>query len=133
MKIYFWVLNGPFAPNKNFSLENLSMQFSCTSSAYPWKRFKIMRIHLFWGQKRHFYPEHFLFLQKCNDKPCSFHSFFSCLSIFKNSKSDVNILMKYWYLKKIKLSLDKSIFCHNLRNKFSQTCSFHRTLHQDHE
>ena len=54
---------------------------------------------------------------------------------WKKSKSQVNVLMKYWQLKKIEILLVKSIFCHNLRTRFSKACkaifskaSFHRKL-----
>ena len=40
-------------------------------------------------------------------EPCSFHS---CLSTCQKSKSDINLLVKYWRLKNTEISLAKSHF-----------------------
>ena len=43
---------------------------------------------------------------------------YSCLFSFKKSKSNINLLLKYWWLKKTKMSLAEKIFGHNLRTRF---------------
>ena len=47
------------------------------------------------------------FFRKPVNKPCSFHS---CLSTCQKSKSDINLLIKYWRLKNTEISLAKSHF-----------------------
>ena len=47
------------------------------------------------------------FFRKSVNKHLSFHS---CLSACQKSKSDINLLMKYWQLKNIEISLAESHF-----------------------
>ena len=47
------------------------------------------------------------FFKKSVNKHLSFHS---CLSTCQKSKSDINLLMKYWQLKNIEISLAESHF-----------------------
>ena len=61
------------------------------------------------------------FFSKTIQKSCFPHSY---LCTFKKSKSHINTFMKLWQRKSTKLRFDKSIFSHNLRDNFSQTCSF---------
>ena len=48
------------------------------------------------------------FFRKPVNKPCFFHSY---LSTCRKSKSDINLLVKYWWLKNTKISLAESHFC----------------------
>ena len=57
------------------------------------------------------------FFRKPVNEPCFFHS---CLSTCQKSKSDINLLVKYWRLKNTEISLAES--------HFSQACSFRRML-----
>ena len=65
--------------------------------------------------------EFFFFFKKPANEPCFFHS---CLSTCQKSKSDINLLVKYWWLKNTEISLAESHFW----LYFSQACSFHRML-----
>ena len=49
----------------------------------------------------------FFFFTKPVNKPCFFHS---CLSTCQKSKSDINLLVKYWWLMTTEISLAKSHF-----------------------
>ena len=55
----------------------------------------------------HFWIQTIFFFGKPVNKPVSYHS---CLSTFQKSKSDINLLMKYWRLKNSEISLVKSHF-----------------------
>ena len=54
-----------------------------------------MRIHSFWAQNDPF-PQTIIFFRKPINEPCFFHSY---LSTHKKSKSDINLLVKYYRLK----------------------------------
>ena len=60
----------------------------------------------FWGLKWSTCPNENFFRKPVN-KPCFFHS---CLSRCKKSKSDLNLLMKYWQLKNTVTLLAESHF-----------------------
>ena len=47
------------------------------------------------------------FFRKPVNEPCFFHS---CLSTCQKSKSDINLLLKYWWLKNTEISLAESHF-----------------------
>ena len=47
------------------------------------------------------------FLRTPVNEPCFFHS---CLSTYQKSKSDINLLVKYWRLKNTEISLAESHF-----------------------
>ena len=47
------------------------------------------------------------FFRKPVNEPCFFHS---CLSTCQKSKSDINLLVKYWWLKNTEISLAESHF-----------------------
>ena len=47
------------------------------------------------------------FFRKPVNEPCFFHS---CLSTWQKSKSDINLLVKYWRLKNTEISLTESHF-----------------------
>ena len=59
------------------------------------------------GPKMGPFPLLTMFFRKPVNEPCFFHS---CLSICQKSKSDINLLVKYWQLKNTKISLAKSHF-----------------------
>ena len=59
------------------------------------------------GPKIAHFPKWQFFLRKTVNEPCFFHSF---LSICPKSKSDINLLVKYWRLKKTEISLAESHF-----------------------
>ena len=59
------------------------------------------------GPKIAHFPKWQFFFKKTVNEPCFFHSF---LSICPKSKSDINLLVKYWRLKKTEISLAESHF-----------------------
>ena len=62
------------------------------------------------------------FFRKSVNKPCSCHSW---LSTFQKSKSDINLLMKYWQLKTTEISLAESHFWpYNLRTRLFLSMQF---------
>ena len=64
-------------------------------------------MHSFWAQNGPLPQMRFLFFRKTVNEP-SF--FYSCLSPCQNSKSDINLLVKYGQLKNTEISLAKSLF-----------------------
>ena len=109
---HFWAQNGPFAPNKFFFFYFLSF-----SSTYkPLSLCKILK--KFFQQIQSYEDVQFLgpkwpispnenFFRKPVNEPCFFHS---CLSTCQKSKSDINLLVKYWRLKNTEISLAESHF-----------------------
>ena len=81
-----------------------------------------MRMCNFWAQNGPF-PQMRIFFRKTANEPCFFHS---CLSTCQKSKSDINLLVKYWWLKNTEISLDKRT--REPEPDFSQACSFCRML-----
>ena len=65
---------------------------------------RVMRMHYL---KLFKFAQTRIFFRKPVNKSCSFHS---CLSIWQKSKSDINLLMKYWPLKNTEISLAESYF-----------------------
>ena len=59
------------------------------------------------GPKMVHFPKWEFFFRKPVNEPCFFHS---CLSTCQKSKSDINLLVKYWRLKNTEISLAKSHF-----------------------
>ena len=53
------------------------------------------------------FPQMRIFFKKPVNEPCFFYP---CLSTCQKSKSDINLLVKYWRLKNTKISLAKSHF-----------------------
>ena len=78
-----------------------------------------MRIHSFWAQNDPF-PQTIIFFRKPINEPCFFHSY---LSTHKKSKSDINLLVKYYRLKNT-----EPFFAISWEQAFSQACSFPRML-----
>ena len=61
----------------------------------------------FLAPKMAYFPNENCFRKPVHE-PCFFYS---CLSIRQKSKSDINLLLKYWWLKNTEISLTKSHFC----------------------
>ena len=59
------------------------------------------------GTKMAHFPKWEFFYRKPVNEPCFFHSY---LFTSQKSKSDINLLVKYWQLKNIEISLAKSHF-----------------------
>ena len=130
---HFWVQNGPFAPNKKF-FRKLLISFS--STYYPPSLCKIFKE--FFQQSKSYEDEQFLgikwpippnenLFRKPANEPCFFHS---CLSTCQKSKSDINLLVKYWRLKNTEISLAKSHFGYNLRTRFFASMQFLQNVNQ---
>ena len=58
------------------------------------------------GPKMAHFPKSDFFRKPANE-PCFFHS---CLSTCQKSKSDINLLVKYWWLKNTEISLTERHF-----------------------
>ena len=104
--------NGPFAPNKNFLGKSLILFLS---TYWPISLCQILIFFTIdpelWGfvdfrTKMGQFDQSKIFLGPVN-KPSSYHS---CLSTFQKSKSDINLLMKYWWLKNTEILLAKGHF-----------------------
>ena len=85
-----------------------------------------MRMHDFWAQNGLF-AQMRIFSERLVNKPCSFHW---CLSTCQNSKSGINLLVKYWRLFEEYWNLiDRELFLDiTWEPDFPQACSFHRML-----
>ena len=111
---HFWAQNGPFAIKKIF-LESYYDHSHLPISPFHCAKFKkdsssrsrIMSMCNFSAQNGPF-PQNANFFRKPVHEP-SF--FYSCLSICQKSKSVINLLEKYWWLKNTEVSLTKSHFC----------------------
>ena len=64
----------------------------------------------------HFWNQNYTFTQttKPINMPCSFHL---CLSTYQKSKSDIILLMKFWWLKNTEIPLTESHFWLQLKNQ----------------
>ena len=60
-----------------------------------------MRMRNFWAQNGPF-PQMRIFFKKPVNEPCFFHS---CLSTCQKSKSNINLLVKYWQLKNTEIPM----------------------------
>ena len=67
---------------------------------------ELWKLAIFGPKMAHFPKWHLKKKQPVNE-PCFFHS---CLSIFHKWKSDINLLLKYWWLKNTEISLAESHF-----------------------
>ena len=111
---HFWDQNCPFATN-SFFFENyyyhshLSIGlFYCAKlkkkilqqiQSYEDVQFLGPKWPISWNQN---------FFRKPVHELCFFYW---CLSTFQKSKSDINLLVKYWWLKNTEISLSESHFC----------------------
>ena len=95
-------------PQANFFLENYFYHFHLPIGLFhfsklkknPSSRSRVMTMCNFWAQNGPF-PQMRIFFRKPVNEPCFFHS---CLSTCQKSKSDFNLLVKYWWLKNIEMS-----------------------------
>ena len=85
---------------------------------------RVMRMCNFWAQNGPF-PQMRIFFRKPVNEPCFFHS---CLSTCQKSKSDINLLVKYWQLKNTEISLAKPFLAITREPGFSQARSFSSML-----
>ena len=88
-------------------LSSTNWAFQCAKfnkNSYSGSR--VMRIRNFWAQNDPFLQIR-IFFRKPVKEPCFFHS---CLSKCQKSKSDINLLVKYWQLKNTEISLAESHF-----------------------
>ena len=96
-------------PKQNFFWKIIK-SFSSTYEPFHWVKFqknsssgsRVMRMCNFWAQNSPF-PQMRIFFRKPVNEPCLFHS---C----EKSKSDINLLVKYWRLKNTEISLTESHF-----------------------
>ena len=108
---HFWAQNGSFAPN-NFFKKIIKIILICLLAPFIAQNLKknsssrswVVRMRNFWAQNGLF-PQMRIFFRKPVNEPCFFHS---CLSTCQKSKSDINLLVKYWRLKNTKLSLTEN-------------------------
>ena len=101
-----WVQNGPFAPNKSF-FENYLYHSHVQNLKKIFQQIQSYKDVQLLGPKWLISSNENFFLRKPVNKPCFFHS---CLSTCQKSKSDINLLVKYWRLKNTEISLAKSNF-----------------------
>ena len=127
---HFWAQNGPFAPN-NFFWKIINIILIYLLAPFIVQNFKkilpadpeLWGCTIFGPKMAHF-PK-WEFFRKPFHETCFFHS---CLFTCQKSKSDINLLVKYWQLKNTEISLAECHFGYNLRTRFTQTCSFFRML-----
>ena len=107
---HFWAQNGPFAPNCFLKIINIILIYLLAS--FIVQNFKnsssgsrVMMMHNFWAQNGQF-AQMSIFFRKPVNEPCFFHW---CLSTCQKSKSDINLLVKYWQLKNTEISLAKRL------------------------
>ena len=73
-----------------------------------------MTMHHFWAQSGPFTSN-----KISSRKPVNDHRFFySCLPTSQKSKSDINLLVKYWWFKNTEISLAESHFFLYLKTRF---------------
>ena len=114
MRLYhFRAQNGPIVMNKIFLVQTIIITFIYLLALFIVQNLKkfLQRIQSyedaqFLGPKWPISPNNNFFRKRVN-VPCFFHH---CLSICQKSKSDINLLDKYWRLKNTKISLAESHF-----------------------
>ena len=72
-------------------------------------------------------PQIIFFFRKPVNEPCFFYS---CLSTCQKSKSDINLLVKYWWFKNTEISLAESHFCLYLRTRFFPSMQFSQDINE---
>ena len=111
---HFWAQSAPFSPNNFFFLENYYHHSHLRISPFHCAKLKknsssrsVMRICNLWVQNGPF-SQIRMFFRKPVNQPCLFYS---CLSTCQKSNSEINLLVKYWWLKNTEISLAESHFC----------------------
>ena len=72
-------------------------------------------------------PKINFFFRKPVNEPCFFYS---CLPTCQKSKSDINLLVKYWWFKNTEISLAESHFCLYLRTRFFPSMQFSQDVNE---
>ena len=67
------------------------------------------------------------FFRKPINEPCFFYS---CLSTCQKSKSDINLLVKYWWFRNTEISLAESHFCFYLGTRFFPSMHFSQDVNE---
>ena len=118
----------PICPEKIFLVQTIIIPFiyllalfTVQNSKNCYSGSRVMRMRNFWTQNGAFAK--IRIFQKTCYEPCFFHS---CLSTCQKSKSDINLLVKYWRLKITEISLAKRDFRLTWEPDFSQEYSFCR-------
>ena len=104
--VTFCILNSPFGPSKHFLGNNTNIIFIYLLTNFIAPKFIIFYNRPSYGDEPLLDPKWTnlpkpIFFGKLVDKPSFYHS---CLSKFQKSKSDINLLMKYWWLKTTEIS-----------------------------
>ena len=131
---HFWAQNGPFRPNKFLFLGNCYCLSHLPIRPFPCAKFKRnsssgsrdMRMCNFWVQNGPF-PQMRIFFRKPANEPCFFYS---CLSTCQKSKSNINLLVKYWWFKNTEISLAESHFCLYLKTRFFPSMQFSQDVNE---
>ena len=87
---------------------------------------RIMTMHHFWTQSGPF-TSNIVFFRKPVNEPCFFYSH---LSTCQKAKSDINLLVKYWWFKNTEISLAESHFCFYLRTRFFPSMQFSQDVNE---
>ena len=116
---HFWVQKGPFASNKHF-LGKTNIIFIYVLTHFIVQKFKkFLQCIQNYEDRPFMHPKlarfpNENFFRKPDNKLSSYHS---CLSTFQKSKSHINILMKYWRLRNIEISLAERHFWPSLETQ----------------
>ena len=128
---HFQAQNGPFILSKFFLVQTIIITLIYLLALFIVQNLKkfLQQIQSyedvqFFGPKWSISPNKNFFRKPINE-PCFFHS---CLSTCQKSKSDINLLKKYWRLKNTEISLVESFLVITSVLDFSQAWSFHRML-----
>ena len=127
---HFRAKNGPFILNEIFLVQTIIITFIYLSALFIVQNLKKFLLQIqsyedaqFLGPKWPIYPNE-NFFRKTVNKPCFFHP---CLSTCQRSKSDINLLVKYWRLKNTDIGWEPFLAI-LWELDFSQACSFHGML-----
>ena len=133
---HLWVQNGSFAPNNFFLWKIINIILIYLLAPFFVQNLKknssfgsrVMRMRNFWAQNSPF-PRMRIFFRKPVNEPCFFHS---CLLKCQKSKSDINLLVKYWRLKNTEISLSEScnFIGYNLRTRFFPSMQFSQNVNE---
>ena len=98
---HFLIQNGPFAPPQFFFSKIINIILIYLLGFFVVQNFKkiLQADPELWGCA--------IFGLKMVNEPCFFHS---CLSTCQKSKTNINLLLKYWRLKNTEISLAESHF-----------------------
>ena len=128
---HFRTQNGPFVLKNFFLVQTIIITFIYLLALFIVQNLKkfFQRIQSyedvqFLGPKWPISPNENFFRKPVNE-PCFFHS---CLSTCQKSKSDINLLVKYWQLKNTEISLAKPFLAITREPGFSQARSFSSML-----